>query len=50
MSCKCCSGIQLDLKHLLFLLLFGCAVFALVKKVSLQKKEQVETVKKAQVV
>jgi hypothetical protein len=46
MSCRCCLGIRLDLKHFLFLVVFGCAVFALAKKVSEQKKELVETVKK----
>lgn len=50
MSCRCCPGFQLDLKHLLFLLLFGCIVFAVAKKASQQKKEQNETIQKAQVV
>ena len=50
MSCKCCVGFKLDIQHLLFLILFGCIVFALANKASQHKKEQIEKVKKAQVV
>lgn len=50
MSCKCCIGLKLDVRHLLFLILFGCIVFALANKASQHKKEQIEKVKKAQVV
>jgi len=50
MSCKCCGEIKLDVRHLLFLILFGCVVFALAKKGSQLKKEQIEKIEKAQVV
>jgi hypothetical protein len=50
MSCKCCIGLKLDVGHLLFLILFGCIVFALAKKGGQLKKDQIEKVKKAQVV
>ena len=50
MSCRCCRDTQLDIKYIIFLLIFGCLVFIFSKKISELKKEHIEKEQKAQVV
>lgn len=50
MGCRCCNNEGLDWKYLLFLILLGVSLFAIITASSQIKKQKVENNQKAQVV
>lgn len=50
MGCRCCSGAKLDWEYLLFLIILGASVFAIITAVVKDKKEKVEKIQKEQMV
>ena len=50
MGCRCCSGTNLDIKYIIFLILLGCVLVSLIQKINQNKKEHIEKVKASQVV